>query len=106
MLEDVLLINNGEKILHLPVTDLKEYGIGLKGEQKVINEVIKNEDVLYFETIGVNSCYAAIKNDFTEARIHQLRGLGIELSSISTNELCVYLTSENKGGIDNVFKRI
>jgi ABC-2 type transport system ATP-binding protein len=103
ILEDVLLIQSGKLKLHMSISDLKQYAIGLRGDSETIDEATRNVQVLYTETIGVNNKYVVVENQFSEFVLQKLKLTGLEISSVATDDLCVYLTSRHKGGIDDVF---
>lgn len=103
LLEDVLLIHHGQKVLHQPIDELKELALGLQGDAAQILKLTEGMSVLYSESFGKNSLYTVIKNDFTEQALQQLRMAGIELSSVKVADLCVYLTRTR--GIEHVFTR-
>lgn len=147
ILEDVLLIKEGEKVLHLAVDEIKELTIGLRGDENLIEKVIAenlinettnstiyisseeksftkkalvteekqvNRDsaddltgpIIYRETYGSASAYYVVLLDQLSADFaDQARGQGLEVLSVSTNDICVYLTARQRGGIDNVFQR-
>ena len=67
MLEDVLLIKEGEMCLHMSIADLKEYAIGLNGQEDAVNEVVGNREILYEKRIGSDSAYIIVKNNFTDS---------------------------------------
>ncbi len=105
ILEDVLLIRDGEKCIHSSVVELKEWAVGLRGNNDLLGTLIKDRVVYHQEHFGKDGIFAVVKNDFQKPEIHTARLSGIEFSTVSTNDLCVYLTSKTKGGIDDVFKR-
>lgn len=102
LLEDVLLIENGKKHLHLPMDELKEYAIGLTGRTELILQWTHDKKVIYTKDIGNNTTYVVVKNDHFS--IEQAKRLGIEVTPVPSSDLCVYLTNKTKGGIDDVFK--
>ncbi|MGD7052142.1 MULTISPECIES: ATP-binding cassette domain-containing protein [Bacillaceae] len=104
LLEDILLLNDGQKILHLPVSDLKEYAIGVKGNPKGLIEWLDDKEVLYKKEIGTSMIYAVIENIYSEKIKQDANKFGFELSPVSSNDICIYLTGKEKGGIDDVFK--
>lgn len=106
LLEDILLIKNGEIILHRSVADLSTYCIGLTGERETVEKLIQYEDVLYKKSVGINSCYAVIVNRLTEKDVQEIRAKQINVSSVGVNDLCIYLTTNQQGGIDNVFEQL
>ena len=105
ILEDILLINKGEKYLHMPVTDLKELAVGFRGKEEVIYELTKDKDTYHLETLGKDTCFKVVKNDFPESTLQFAKKAGIEVLPVSIDDIYVYLTSGNKGGIDDVFNR-
>jgi len=102
LLEDVLLLDNGKKYLHLSMEELKEYAVGVSGRTEVVMQWMANKEVIYSEQVGNNTTYAMVKNDYFS--FDQAKQLGIDISPVSASDLCVHLTSRSKGGIDSVFK--
>lgn len=105
ILEDVLLIHNGEKRIHMSISDLKEYAVGLRGKSEIVNDIAKYKEIFYEERVGKDSIYLVVKNDFPESVLERAKMQGIQVSSVATDDLCVYLTGKSKGGIDDVFNR-
>ncbi|MBM7660212.1 ABC-2 type transport system ATP-binding protein [Bacillus mesophilus] len=105
ILEDILLIKDGQKCLHMPVLDMKEFAIGLSGQPELVEEWIKGLKVLHKKNIGSNQVYVVVEDQFNKDEKDQVKSKGIELSSVSTEELCVFLTDKMTGGIDDVFNR-
>lgn len=104
LLEDILLLKNGQKILHLSVSDLKEYAIGVKGKASALMEWLDDKEVLYKKEVGTSIIYAVIINTYSEKINQDAKRIGFELSPVSSNDICIYLTGREKGGIDDVFK--
>jgi ABC-2 type transport system ATP-binding protein len=102
LLEDVLLIKDGKKHLHLPISELKEWAIGIKGPTEKVLELTNGEDLIYENRIGADTMYAVVENNFSTLAMEKA---GIELSPVRASDLCVYLTNDSKGGIDNVFNQ-
>ncbi|MFC4024848.1 ATP-binding cassette domain-containing protein [Oceanobacillus longus] len=102
LLEDVLLIDQGKKYFHLSMDELKEYAIGLTGRTEIVMQWAANKEVIHTRTVGVDTTYCVIKNDFFQ--LDKAKQLGMTLSPVSASDLCVYLTNKSKGGIDDVFK--
>jgi ABC-2 type transport system ATP-binding protein len=102
LLEDVLLIDQGRKYLHLPMDELKEYALGLTGRTEMVIQWTANHEVIHTRQIGNDLTYSVVKN--ANLQLDKARQLGIEVSKVSASELCVLLTNKTKGGIDDVFK--
>ncbi|MGM9929779.1 MAG: ATP-binding cassette domain-containing protein [Bacillus sp. (in: firmicutes)] len=100
LLEDILLIKNGQTFFHMPTSDVKEWAIGLRGRSSAVEGFIKNRDILFQKQLGAEHTYVVVKNDFQE---EELSVAGIETSPVSASDVCIYVTNQNKGGIDDVF---
>jgi ABC-2 type transport system ATP-binding protein len=105
LLEDILLINEGKKQLHLSVSELKTFAVGISGKSDNVQQWTDNKEILYTKLIGMDQSYVVVKKDFPDELLQQATSLGLEITSVATDDLCVYLTSKTKGGIDDVFDR-
>ncbi|MCT8137217.1 ABC transporter ATP-binding protein [Anaerobacillus sp. CMMVII] len=105
LIEDILLIKNGEKYLHISVDELKSLAIGFSGRAGVVEQWTKGKDIIYKTTVGTDNAYVVLNNNFEHEELEKARLNGIEISSVSAEDVCVYLTSKTKGGIDDVFDR-
>ncbi|WP_338452978.1 ABC transporter ATP-binding protein [Niallia oryzisoli] len=103
LLEDVLLLKDGKNHLHVPMEELKEWAVGLKGAKETVIHLTKDKEVYYQNQIGTHSMYAVVKNDFSEQELQQAKANNIEITTVRPSDLCVYLTGETKRGIDDVF---
>ncbi|MBS3976476.1 MAG: ABC transporter ATP-binding protein [Syntrophomonadaceae bacterium] len=105
VLEDILLIGEGKKILHAPVSYFREYALGLRGKSRLLEDLAKSREVIHKYHVGEDYTYLVVKNDLTEQERHQARLAGVDLTAVSAADLCVYLTAGKKGGIDDVFNK-
>lgn len=105
ILEDVLLLRDGTKCLHLGVSALKEYALGLRGNASAIRQLIGDKAIIHEEQFAQNNVYIVVKQDFSEQQLYELKKVDVTVSSVPTEDLCVYLTAKTKGGIDDVFCR-
>jgi ABC-2 type transport system ATP-binding protein len=107
ILEDILLLKDGEKCLHLSVLELQEYALGLKGRRQAVLDGIEGEELLYTEEFAQENLFAVIKRP-GQTVINRLDKQhdqhDLELTKVTTEDLCIYLTARTKGGIDNVFR--
>lgn len=105
LIEDVLLMKDGKEFLHLPISDLKEYAVSLKGKSVVLQEWLKaDKEVIHQEGIGDELTYLVVKNPISDSELQRARQMGLEVAGVSPSDICVYLTSKHRGGIDDVFK--
>ncbi|GAB6171504.1 ABC transporter ATP-binding protein [Paradesulfitobacterium aromaticivorans] len=105
ILEDVLLLDQGRKRLQLPLIEMKEFAIGLRGNAQAVLRFIEGREIIYKEEFAPGSLYVVIKRDLAPGDYERARQSGIESVSVTINDLCIYLTGKTKGGIDDVFKR-
>lgn len=103
LLENIILIKDGQLVTHNSVDDLKNWAIGLTGETELVSKAAENRELLYKKTFPPNTFYTVVKNDFSEQDQRWIANLGVKFSPVSTSDLCVYLTSPHKGVIDDVF---
>lgn len=103
LLEDVLLIHHGKKLLHSSISELKEWAIGIKGSREAVLQLVNGKEVLHQQDIGMKQTYAVVKNGKAELIQNQAKQAGVEMTPVRTSDLFVYLTSDAKGGIDDVF---
>lgn len=105
LLEDVLLIKAGQKCLHMGVEKLKEYAIGVRGKTGSVTKWMGDIDPIHVQDMGAGMTYAVIKNDRFCEELEDAKASGLELTPVSAEDICSYLTSQSKGGIDDVFSR-
>ncbi|WP_017753957.1 ABC transporter ATP-binding protein [Calidifontibacillus oryziterrae] len=105
LLEDILLIDKGEKKLHMKVDELKQYAIGVSGPFDAIDNWTIDKEILYKKEVGANGRYVVVKNDFPDRFLEQAQQMGFQVSAVSAEDICMYVTSKTKGGIDDVFSK-
>ncbi|MFD1363599.1 ATP-binding cassette domain-containing protein [Lentibacillus salinarum] len=104
LLEDLLLIEDGQNYLHMPVEELKEYAVGLSGSPEEMTKWTRGKEVIYSKRTDAGM-YAVVKNDFSDHELERMTLAAINVSTVSPGDLCVYLTERTKGGIDDVFDK-
>ncbi|MEW9502629.1 ABC transporter ATP-binding protein [Jeotgalibacillus marinus] len=105
LIEEVLLIKNGEKHLHKPVEELKEYAIGVQGPEAAITQWTAEQQVIHCRSLSPGTSYAVVENHFSAALKAEATRMGLHFSPVTASDVCVYLTHQNKGGIDDVFNK-
>lgn len=103
LLEEVMILKDGRNHFQIKMEELKEWAIGFKGQADIVLDWVNEQDILYKRNIGMESLYTVVRNDYSEAELLKAREAGLEVFSIRSSDLCVYLTDESKGGIDDVF---
>jgi len=102
LLEDVLLLDNGKKVLHLPMDELKEFAVGLTGRSEVLLQWLRGKTILHQQNAGPNELYAVVKKE--DISLPEAQRLGMTISPVSSSDVCVYITDRGQGGIDRVFR--
>ncbi len=105
LLEDILLLRQGQKRLHLPIPDLKEFAVALRGKKEVVADLLEGEEIFHQKSVGTEHSYTVIRRDRAELLLEEKKPLGVETLPVKAEDLCVYLTSQTRGGIDDVFDR-
>lgn len=101
LLEDILLIKEGRVLLHIGMAEFKEWAVGVQGKADMIKECLKSKEILYSKEFGTDQLYVVVKNEFSELEWKR----ALDITPVSSSDLCVYLTSKTKGGIDDVFSK-
>ncbi|MGP4072649.1 ATP-binding cassette domain-containing protein [Piscibacillus sp. B03] len=104
ILEEVVLIKNGSCVLHAPMEDFKEHAVGLTGNQDVIQSIVDQKDIIFKKELSQKQVYMVINNAVTDSQKLRLGEAGVRLSKVDAADLSMHLTSDTKGGIDDVFK--
>lgn len=105
ILEDILLIKDGQKHLYLPIEQLKDYAVGLRGSLSDLEQVIRDREILHQTAISEHHGYVVVRNNSSQLLCREAAAHHLEVTPVSANDVCVYLTNKTKGGIDDVFNR-
>lgn len=105
LLEDVLLLKDGKTMLHIPISELKEWAIKLTGKKAAIEQWIQNRELLFSHEIGADTKEVVTRNNFTVSDLISMKSSGLTITQVPSSDTCMYLTSQHKGGIDDVFNR-
>ncbi|TQR21446.1 ATP-binding cassette domain-containing protein [Psychrobacillus vulpis] len=98
LLEDILLIHKGKVVLHQSLEEVKEYAVALQGQTDIVEKLTAEKDVLHIKQLDSHRKYAVIKKE------DSLGVEGVTIQTVSATDVCMFMTSERKGGIDDVFK--
>ncbi|GEL78210.1 ATP-binding cassette domain-containing protein [Tenuibacillus multivorans] len=105
LLEDIILIKNGECLIHESMEDFKAFAVGLTGSKEHIEAHVREEDVFYRKNVGSTQSYVVVRDQFSQDAKADLKESGIQVTKVDAADLSMHLTSETKGGIDDVFKQ-
>lgn len=102
ILENILLIKEGTTYLHAPAAEVKELAIGIKGKSSVVNKWVAAKEIYYKRHLG-DSLFVVVNNDFPSSFFETARLEGLKVMPVSLSDICMYITNDTKGGIDDVF---
>lgn len=105
ILEDILVLKDGSKCLHMPMEDLKEYAIGFTGREEAVRLLVKGRRIIHEESFGKDSIFVVCETSNFGEEFKSAKLQGVEAKAISPNDLCIYLTNPREGGIDYVFSK-
>lgn len=100
MLEEIVLIDAGRLVLHESVDEVRSRGLLLNGSRAAIEPVVKDIRVFKRQELG-NSLILSIENKLDPAQLAHLKDNHVDISSISAQDMCIYLTQGSKGGFDD-----
>ena len=105
ILEDILLLKDGKQFLHKPIEELREFAVVVSGKEGAMKNWLRGHEVFHKSDTEFGRTYAVIRNDLSDDQIAAAMKNSLEFSTISNEDLCLYLTSQEKGGIDDVFNK-
>ncbi|SDN80471.1 ABC-2 type transport system ATP-binding protein [Psychrobacillus sp. OK028] len=101
LLEDILLIHKGRVVLHQSLDEVKEYAVAVQGLIADVERWTVGEEIIHSKRIDDQRLYVVVKNN---SKLERARIEGASIQTLAASEVCMYVTSETKGGIDDVFK--
>ena len=101
LLEDILLIHKGKVVLHESLDKVKEYAVAVQGSIADVERWTVGEKILHSKRVDEQRQYVVVKNN---SKLERALLEGAIIQTIPASEVCMYVTSETKGGIDDVFK--
>jgi len=104
ILEEIILIDRGKKKVHLPVDELSGSVIRLRGSQEALSPILATDQVIEQQWMGKGTLSLVVRNELPEEMLHQLRSKQVDILPVPLDDVCVYLTKNKQGGIDDVFK--
>lgn len=97
VLSDILLIDKGRMILHENIDDLRQVAYRIQGDKNNLDGFCKDKKVIYYKNGDLNST-AVIHEKPDELTMQTAKAAGLQISSVRAEDLCIYLTRENKEG--------
>ncbi|WP_313893386.1 ABC transporter ATP-binding protein [Psychrobacillus sp.] len=98
LLEDILLIHKGKVVFHQSLDEVKEYAVGIQGPTEKVEAYINQQEILHTKQLNRELQYTVVRKDSS------MKYEGVTIQPVSASDVCMYVTSDTKGGIDDVFK--
>lgn len=101
MLDEIILIEKGNVLFHLPLDDVRHYARGVRGSMHEVRSWAEGQTVLYEAQVGMNELFVVIKND--EHFVDAYNG-SFTVTAVSVADLAAYLTREETGDLNDFTK--
>jgi len=95
VLSDILLIEQGCVVLNKPIDDVRQSAYRIDGAPAVIEQFISDKEVITWK-VSELSCFAIVYESPEETTMETAKAQGLTISPVRAEELCVYLTQQNK----------
>ena len=101
LIEDILCIHKGVIELHASLDEVQAFAVKLRGDKEQIAPFTERTEVLYERD---EAPFYEVVVPTANVDIEALQTNGVFVLNVSASEVCKYITSEAKEGIDHVFK--
>jgi ABC-2 type transport system ATP-binding protein len=95
ILSDILLIEQGQAVLNKPIDDIRQSAYRIDGSLPAIQGYTSGKKVLAHKKSELSS-FAVVYESCTEAVVENAKKQGLTVSPVTPEELCVFLTQQNK----------
>jgi len=96
-LSDILLIEQGKAVLNCPIDDIRQSAYRVDGATQALDNFTLNKRVISRKTSEIGS-FAVVYEKYTETASESAKRQGLSVSPVKAEDLCVYLTQQNKEG--------
>lgn len=93
LFEEVIILNNGEVLIHEPIDQLMERGASITGSAQVVEEFVRNMKQLNSQQLGGTKS-VMVYGELTEEMLREAGQKGLEVGPVSLQDLFIHLTSE------------
>ena len=97
VLSDILLIEQGRVVLHNSIDDVRQSAYRVDGDSAKIESFISGKEIIT-KKIGELNSYAVIHEQVSDSSTETAKSLGLTVSPVRAEDLCVYLTRQDKEG--------
>ena len=96
VLSDILLIDEGRLVLFDNIDNLRQSAYRIEGEKQAVDAFSAGRAVIYRRD-GLG-CEAVIRELYDQRVLEEVGRYGLRVSTVRPEDLCIYLTRENKEG--------
>ena len=96
LLSDIMLINEGRLVLFRNIDDLRQSAYSVEGEKEAVNAFCSGRNTLFVKS-GMSG-EAVIMERFDDEVAANAKQSGLRVSAVKPEDLCVYLTGEDREG--------
>ena len=94
ILEDIIIIKEGNIIIHESIDELLSRGYSVSGATSNVDEYISDKQVIGYDNLGgLKSAYILNNNSSTDTDLTQLGLIGLEKSQLDLQKLFIHLTN-------------
>jgi len=96
ILSDIILIDEGKLVLHEEIDELRQRAYRVEGELSAVDTFTIGRSIIHKKT-GLTT-EAIVFEQLTETAAAEAKRQGLTVSAVRPEDLCIYLTKENKEG--------
>ena len=96
-LSDILLLEQGRTVLNCPIDDVRQSAYRVDGNPQALDGFISGKKVIAQKRSEISS-FAVIHEQFTEDAAQSAGRQGLTVLPVKAEDLCVYLTQQDKEG--------
>lgn len=97
-----VVINKGRLLISMNKEELEQYAIKISGPKEVIDRATSEKNIVFQEVFAEHHKYVVVAN-VTLDEVQSYKQKGLTIHSVAIADLCRYLTTEDKGGVHNVY---
>jgi ABC-2 type transport system ATP-binding protein len=94
-LSDIILIERGKTVLNCHMDDVRQSAYRVDGSLPAIDGFLAGKNTIARKESGIG-CYAVVYERYSETAAESAKKLGLTVSPVKAEDLCVYLTRQNK----------
>ncbi len=96
LFEDVILLHQGQILLQKSLETLEESSFVITGDEEILKSVLSNKNIIRIENMGRRAAYS-LYDTLSEQEKPVLTQAGLEVRSLTLQQLFVYLTANKEG---------